>query len=384
MPVSSDVRKLSVLPAKAALLLNMNNNYLGMLAQFAQHKDTKLVDLKSYLIQLHGLTCREYAGAEDDVDKWMAGILEKNIGGQPWCVRVGFGPTGQTLTNWASFSGHNESQSKTLQTIVAHINANRQLIPDMVRIIQEFDIRDFYDGVDIYEFGAKLKLNADEVQRFVDEFQLGRFLPGFGYYMNDSEEERYKEYYGLHCLFHRAPVDAETILQSTLRVRYRVSIRRGVNLVRCKLHLPSVADSIHTQAQYFAYDGRVTHRAPGFHFWNFEENKQGALGKPDFVTMVTREQVDGTSTGVLNSVWSSERKFPYSSALVLVKQYFSEQGKDADFARDFMRGRCTTYAGLDHLEQGVRAQVAGGDLKVTDKQLATLIAELQQPQVISV
>ena len=51
MPVSSDVRKLSVLPAKAALLLNMNNNYLGMLAQFAQHKDTKLVDLKSYLTQ---------------------------------------------------------------------------------------------------------------------------------------------------------------------------------------------------------------------------------------------------------------------------------------------------------------------------------------------
>ena len=83
-------------------------------------------------------------------------------------------------------------------------------------------------------------------------------------------------------------------------------------------------------------------------------------------------------------MWSSERKFPYSSALVLVKQYFSEQGKDADFARDFMRGQCTTYAGLDHLEQGVRAQVAGGDLKVTDKQLATLIAELQQPQVISV
>ena len=373
--------ELKALPAKAALLLHKDNHYLGMLTRFA--KAARQVELDEYLNRLNQSIRKKslviHAGEECE-NRYVSNAP----GSQSWSVCVGFGLSVQTLTNWASFVGFKECRRETLETIVDHINANQILISDIGRVLSEFRIEDFYDQVDIYEFGSKLGHNADDVQKFIDAFQLSKNLPGFGYYLNDSDEERYREYYGLYTLFHRTPVDPDIILQSTLRVRYKVPIRKGVNLIRCKLHLPCVTDPVHPSSSHFSYDGCVSNRGPGFHFWHFEENKQGALGKPDFVSMITRDQSDGMATGIFNSVWSGERKHPYSAALIMVKQHFGERAQDADFARKFMRGSYAIYNGLDKMVASIEKMRHENKLTITEKQCEHIVEALELPRVINV
>lgn len=365
------------LPAKAALLLSRKNRLQSRIYSFLNRLDSN-VDMRKYLEKHYRQVLGDGNQAKTAASYQMG--KKSKLRTKEWYFQIIFGASTETLRNWVDQissdicmgtddsrwetelrlqASREQEQQKTIARIVATLEAHISCIEGLSLLFPEpLQIDDFSDQVDVYRFGARLCLSELDVQMEIDRQFWKTPRPQFGYYIDQQKAEKYsEEHVGLYLMFHRAPFCKDSILQSTLRIRYTLEVNAGTYIVRCKLHIPRLDDGININVPYFSYDGYVTDRGDDtFKFWYFEKNKQGLLSKNDMIDMISTSVSGRCATALLMTIWTNERSSVYSTNAILVKQQFdANHMRDTTFARAFMREHSRIHQHPEHLIRHLHA-----------------------------
>lgn len=388
------------LPAKAALLLSSQNPLKRRIHSFLSGLKNDS-DMRKYL-ELH---YRSVLGDGNKAKTAASSQMRKaKLRETEWYFQIIFGASTETLRNWVDqiscqadgqpdnltqetasgvIASREQEQQKTITRIVATLTSHIHCIDGLQSLYSPLQVDDFSDEVDVYRFGARLHFSERDVQMEIDKQFWKKPRPQFSYFVDQQRAKKYSdEHVGLYLMFHRAPFSKDSILQSTLRIRYTLEVNAGTYIVRCKLHIPRLDDGIHFSVPYFSYDGYVTDRGDDtFKFWYFEKNKQGLLSKNDMIDMISTNVSGRCASALLMSIWTNEHSSVYSTNAVLVKQKFESRGApDTSFARAFMREHCRIHHSQTQLENHLADLVKREDVGLSESDVAFITGELSAAQ----
>lgn len=273
-----------------------------------------------------------------------------------------------TLKTWAVEP--QKVHAKSIEKIVNKVNAGRKRA-----LLKEAD----FSELSAFDFGSKLGMYREQVQKAMDEWIDNKARPDIRYYLSKNQaEDILKNYGGVYSVIlpvHSKETEVE-FMCCTLRVRYyfRPESKGDTYAVRVKLNVPYMVDNpndlYQRHSKYYNYVGKMTERRykrsknSQEHFrchWYFEQKYyESQYNHSDFINIMALE-LDNEQPHILGGLFMSvnqdEDFHGYASPVYIRKnldvnnepEEKDGQTIDTQCAVDFMENETDVFSSIEKL-----------------------------------